>query len=205
METTRLLLWMFGALGVAWGAGAVPGTWLSPANTSAQPYTFADAGVGTSFALPSASYTEWTVYNAASEAVEGEADYRVEADEAGTPYLAFNAALASDTQAYLGLGIAGDAEGLTGGYSLAPADGTQLRLDNLYATVRFVRSDAGIVCCLIVPAAAIAAVEITRIVRLVREGRKEKKDEEAAERDAELERLRREVEELKKERREKDE
>ena len=71
--------------------------------------------------------------------------------------------------------------------------------------LRFVRSDAGIVCCLIVPAAAIAAVEITRIVRLVREGRKEKKDEEAAERDAELERLRREVEELKKERREKDE
>ena len=63
----------------------------------------------------------------------------------------------------------------------------------------------GLLRCLIVPAAAIAAVEIARIVRLVREGRKEKKDEEAAERDAELERLRREVEELKKERREKDE
>ena len=141
METTRLLLWMVGALGVAWGAGAVPGTWLSPANTSANPYTFADAEVGASYTLPSSSYVEWTVYNAASEAVEGEADYSVEADDVGTPYLAFNTALASDAQAYLGLGIAGDADGLTGGYSLAPADGTQLRLDNLYATVRFVRSD----------------------------------------------------------------
>lgn len=68
----------------------------------------------------------------------------------------------------------------------------------------FLRSPGGIVCCLIVPAAAVICFETYRIVRLVREGRAEKRKTEAAERDEELERLRRELEELKKDKENRD-
>lgn len=67
--------------------------------------------------------------------------------------------------------------------------------------VRFVRSKAGIVFCMIIPALAVAVYESIRIAGLVREGRAEKAAERkktAQEKDEEIETLRREIERLKK-------
>ncbi len=74
----------------------------------------------------------------------------------------------------------------------------------LGAFVRFIRSKAGIVCCMILPALLVAALESWHIAGLVREGRREKR-ENAAARDKEIETLKREIEELKKERESKNE
>ena len=70
----------------------------------------------------------------------------------------------------------------------------------LGAFVQFIRSKAGIVVCMILPALAIAVFETVRIIRIVRESRKEKKEDGVSERDKdeEIEALRREIEQLKK-------
>ncbi len=74
----------------------------------------------------------------------------------------------------------------------------------LGAVLTFLRSGAGIVVCLILPAALIMIYEVYRIVRLVREGKAEQKREKEAARDEEIETLRRELAELKKEKEKKD-
>lgn len=74
----------------------------------------------------------------------------------------------------------------------------------LGAVLTFLRSSAGIVVCLILPAALIMIYEVFRIVRLVREGKNEQKRENDAARDEEIESLRRELAELKKEKEKKD-
>lgn len=74
----------------------------------------------------------------------------------------------------------------------------------LGCVLTFLRSSAGIGVCLILPAALIMIYEVYRIIRLVREGKAEQKREKEAARDEELESLRRELAELKKEKEKKD-
>lgn len=141
MEMKRLLSCLLGAVGVAWGASAAPGAFLSPANTADNPYTFTDQAAGTDYVLPSDDYPEWRVFNAASTTAEAASTYTIATDDRGTSYLAFSQALAEDLQAYLTLGIINSETGPQKPLSVLPTDPTQLRLDNVYATVRFVLSD----------------------------------------------------------------
>ena len=116
--------------------------WLTPAYTSSAKYTLTP---GSTLALPNGA--GWTIFNAGSSASELAADYEVaaEGDSVYTPgTLLFSApgALLEDEQAYLALGIR-DASG-TSGIVMRPADPSaqRLRTDKVYATVRFIPSDA---------------------------------------------------------------
>ena len=67
----------------------------------------------------------------------------------------------------------------------------------LGAILTFLTSSTGIVVCLIVPAALIMIYEIFRIAFLVSKDKKQKSQSEAEDREREIERLRRELDELK--------
>lgn len=64
--------------------------------------------------------------------------------------------------------------------------------------VQFFRTNVGIVVCLILPAALILLYEVIHISRILSERKREKREEEAAAREEEIERLRRELDEIKK-------
>ncbi len=147
MDILRNIFVFLGALGLAWRVGAVaPGNWLSGACTAGDPYTFEDYGDTSAFDL--LAFKEWSVFNASSEAIEDSARFAVRQDASGAWGLDFStgpAALGSDTDAYVVLGISADSAAdpdARVGISLDPTDHTKLRVDNLYVKVRFTPSDA---------------------------------------------------------------
>ncbi len=137
MNRMRLQFTLLCALGLTWcTAWAAPGSWLIPsAAPTENRYTFDT--VGQTFDFPTASYKEWSVLNAASTAAEVAKAYTIAEDTDGT-YLPFTSsgALAEDKSAYLALGIRSDDAG--NAFVMAPATGAKMRVDNVYAKVRFV-------------------------------------------------------------------
>lgn len=141
MALRKCLFFFVGALGLAWCGGAADG-WLMPEHSAAAPYAFAP---GTSLSLPNGS--GWTVFNAATSAAEAQASYDVADIGAtnltpGTLRFAPPAALQEDEQAYLTLGIR-ERDGV-GRITMKPSDPAvaRMRTDRVYATVRFIPSDA---------------------------------------------------------------
>ncbi len=116
--------------------GVDPGEWLTPACTADNPYSFDTYEEGDTFSFPTAAYQEWRVFNASSEAAEGEKTYTI-ATKDNEKYLAFNGggALAQDSSAYLALEIR-DADGNP--LVMSPETGAKMRTDNVYAKVLFV-------------------------------------------------------------------
>ena len=112
--------------------------------------------------------------------------HRIQSIETGDGGIVFicrgDAADAGDTQEVLAADVIGRVE-----WSNYP----------LGKIISFLRTTAGIVLILIVPAAAILIYEVFFIMRTLRERKEEKKREEAAALEQEVERLRRELEELK--------
>lgn len=131
MRTPHTWLLTVLALGVAWCTFPAHAQ-LTPAYNESAPYGFANAGPLT--------LTGWSVLNALDEATQNTPlNYTVASDEGGN-YLDLSAnPLAASEKVYLALTIA--QEGATNpGIPMTSFDASVLRLDNVYAKVRFEES-----------------------------------------------------------------
>ncbi len=142
MALHKHLFLFAGILGAAWCVGADGAGWLTPAYGSANPYRFT---VGGTLELPNGD--GWSVFNASSKASEVSSPYAIAGSDstsytAGSLIFKTTSELQDDEQAYLTLGIRNDADG-TMPIEMVPDTGRgTLRTDCVYATVRFIPSDA---------------------------------------------------------------
>lgn len=139
-QTTWKSLLLLSAWSVALCAWAVdPGSYLTPACTKADPYTFSSLA-GTTLSLPNTLYPEWSIFNASKESSETASSYFVSDGtdtSIGAGMFTFTEKLLSDEKAYLALAIK-DENGDP--LSLEPTP-KKLRKDSFSFKVRFARSD----------------------------------------------------------------
>lgn len=142
MVLRKHLLLLAGALSVAWCARAATG-WLTPSHTIDAPYGFTP---GEALTLP--NNAGWSVFNPSSLAAEAQAPYAATTADSqpdytpGTLFFDPPTELQEDEQAYLTLGIRASDDGSEGIRMVPDQTKGRLRTDRVYATVRFIPSDA---------------------------------------------------------------